>query len=253
MTVIMTTMTTNNLNERPKFFGRRKGRVIHKAKSFLLDNFLPRILINAEPKKDIAECFATPKQRYCLEIGFGDGDHLAALSQRMPDTGFIGVEVYRNGVAQLLSLLTGKKEGRPEDLSGEVDICAGRVDNVRVFDDDVRLLFAALPDASFDKIYLLFPDPWPKSRHAERRFINPDNLRELARLLKRGGILQVATDHPIYKRWTLETMRANGDFRWTAKTSDDWRNPPDDWADTKYQRKALREGRRPVFFEFERI
>lgn len=246
-------MTTNSLSEKPKFFGRRKGRVIHKAKSFLLDNFLPLILLNDKPRKSVAECFSTPMQRYCLEIGFGDGDHLAALAKRMPDTGFIGVEVYRNGVAQLLSLLTGVREGRQEDLAGKIGLEKGRVDNVRVFDDDVRLLFSSLPDASFDKIYLLFPDPWPKSRHAERRFINPDNLKELARLLKHGGILQVATDHPIYKRWTLETMRGNLDFKWTAKTSDDWRNPPADWAETKYQRKAIREGRRPVFFEFERV
>ena len=241
------------MNEKPKFFGRRKGRVIHKAKSFLLDNFLPRILLNAEKKFAPAECFTTPKQRYCLEIGFGDGDHLATLSQRQPDTGFIGVEVYRNGVAHLLSLMTGLKEGNENDLAQDIKLLPDRTDNVRIFDDDVRLLFAALPDASFDKIYLLFPDPWPKNRHAERRFINPDNLRELARLLKKGGILQVATDHPIYKKWTLDVMHKNSDFRWTAKCSDDWRNPPADWAETKYQRKAVREGRRPVFFEFERV
>ena len=249
----MPMMTTNNLNSKPKFFGRRKGRVIHKAKSFLLESFLPRILVDTTPKNNIADCFGEPKQKYCLEIGFGDGDHLAALAKREHNTGFIGVEVYRNGVAQLLSLLTGIKDGNASDLAQEIGLTEGRVDNVRVFDDDVRLLFAALPDASFDKIYLLFPDPWPKSRHAERRFINSDNLREIARLLKRGGVFQVATDHPIYKRWTLEQLRTNPDFKWTAKGSDDWRNPPADWAETKYQRKALREGRRPVFFEFERL
>ncbi|MBR1826066.1 MAG: tRNA (guanosine(46)-N7)-methyltransferase TrmB [Alphaproteobacteria bacterium] len=249
----MSVTTMMNNSEKPKFFGRRKGRVIHKAKSFLLDNFLPCILLSAEPKADLAECFGGVKKKYCLEIGFGDGDHLAALAKREPNCGFIGVEVYRNGVAQLLSLLTGLKEGNSDDLAQEIKLADGRADNVRVFDDDVRLLFAALPDESFDKIYLLFPDPWPKNRHAERRFINPDNLKEMARLLKKGGILQVATDHPVYKRWTLETMRNNTDFKWTAKTSDDWRNPPADWAETKYQRKAVREGRRPVFFEFERL
>jgi tRNA (guanine-N7-)-methyltransferase len=242
-----------DLKEKPKFFGRRQGRIIHKAKSFLLDNFLPRILINTDKKTDLEHCFKEPKTSYALEIGFGDGDHLAVISQRQPNTGFIGVEVYRNGVANLLSLLTGLKDGREEDLSQEIKLLPERVDNVRVYNDDVRLLFAALPDACFDKIYLLFPDPWPKNRHAERRFINPDNLKELARLLKKGGILQVATDHPVYKKWTLDTMAKNTDFKWTAKTSDDWRYPPADWAETKYQRKAVREGRRPVFFEFERI
>ena len=243
----------NKQNEKPKFFGRRQGRVIHKAKSFLLDNFLPRVRIDSNKKINPEKCFEETKKGYALEIGFGDGDHLAALSARMPEIGFFGVEVYKNGVANLLSLLTGLKDGREEDLAKEITLLPDRVDNVRIYDDDVRLLFASLPDACFDKIYLLFPDPWPKSRHANRRFINPDNLREIARLLKKGGIFQVATDHPVYKRWTLETMRSNPDFKWTAKTSDDWRNPPADWAETKYQRKAVREGRRPVFFEFERI
>ena len=115
------------------------------------------------------------------------------------------------------------------------------------------MLFAAFPDNSFDKIYLLFPDPWPKKKHANRRFVNPDNLQELARLLKKGGILQIATDHPVYKSWVLHTMAKDSNFRWTAQCSDDWRNPPADWFETKYQRKALREGRRPVFFEYQRL
>ena len=237
----------------PKFFGRRQGRTIRKAKSFLLDSFLPGIRVEAKQNTDPRFVFAEQKQKYCLEIGFGDGEHLAVLSQRFPDCGFIGAEVYKNGVANLLTLMTGLRDGTPEMLKHEAALLPNRVDNVRVFDDDVRLLFDSFADASFDKIYLLFPDPWPKSRHADRRFINPDNLRHLARILKKGGILQIATDHQVYKRWVLEQMRDCPHFRWTAKTSDDWRNPPADWCETKYQRKALREGRRPVFFEFERI
>lgn len=238
---------------KPKFFGRRKGRTIRKAKSFLLEDFLPQILIKPQDNLKIESCFSEPKQKYCLEIGFGDGDHLAGIAKSQPDAGFIGVEVYKNGVANLLSLLTGVKEGNESDLASEVRLTEGRVDNVRVFDDDVRLLFSSLPAASFDKIFLLFPDPWPKKKHASRRFINPENLRELARILKKGGILQVATDHHVYKCWTLETMAQCKDFRWTAKTSDDWRKEPADWFETKYQRKAIREGRRPVFLEYERI
>lgn len=241
------------MQDKPKFFGRRKGRVIRKAKSFLLENFLPRVRIGAEEKLNLSACFPEAKQGYCLEIGFGDGEHLAALSQEMPEYGFVGVEVYQNGVANLLTLMTGIKDGREEDLAAEVKLLSQRVDNVRVYDDDVRLLFGALPDEVFDKIYLLFPDPWPKTKHAGRRFINPDNLKVLARVLKKGGILQVATDHPVYKRWTLETMHKCSDFEWTAKSSDDWRYPPQDWHETKYQRKAVREGRRPVFFEFRRV
>ncbi|MBQ9034685.1 MAG: tRNA (guanosine(46)-N7)-methyltransferase TrmB [Alphaproteobacteria bacterium] len=245
----------NNSNAeaaKPKFFGRRKGRVIRKAKSFLLENFLPKIKLPANKIANIAKCFNSPYNRYCLEIGFGDGEHLAAIAATAADTGFIGVEVYKNGVANLLSLLTGIKEGNDCPADADVSISANRTDNVRIFDDDVRLLFASLPDSSFDKIYLLFPDPWPKKKHSGRRFINSDNLRELARLLKKGGILQIATDHQVYKRWVLEQMRENKDFVWLAKCSNDWRMPPADWHETKYQRKAIREGRKPVFFEYQR-
>lgn len=241
-------------DEKPKFFGRRKGRTIRKAKSFLLDNFLPKVRIEPTAGLFLPSCFTRPEiRRYALEIGFGDGAHLAALAQSRPDTGFIGVEVYKNGVANLLSLMTGLKDGDAENLSQEIVLEKGRTDNIRIYDDDVRLLFASLPDACFDKIYLLFPDPWPKKKHADRRFVNPHNLTELARLLKKGGILQIATDHPVYKSWVLHTMAQNKDFIWTAKCSDDWRNPPADWFETKYQRKAVKEGRRPVFFEYQRI
>lgn len=235
----------------PKFFGRRKGRTIRKAKSFLLENFLPRVRLENR-NLDLASCFAEPKKGYYLEIGFGDGEHLEALSAKMPEYGFIGVEVYKNGVANFLSLMTGLKDGDADSLSEMIALRPGRTDNVRIYDDDVRLLFEALPDASFDKVFLLFPDPWPKSKHAGRRFINPDNINQLARIIKSGGILQVATDHPVYKRWTLDSMHNNQYFDWTAKCSDDWRYPPLDWHETKYQRKAIREGRRPVFFEFRR-
>ncbi|MBQ7660379.1 MAG: tRNA (guanosine(46)-N7)-methyltransferase TrmB [Alphaproteobacteria bacterium] len=234
----------------PKFFGRRKGRTIRKAKSFLLENFLNKVRLSPDTTFDVQKMFGKPVQKVFLEIGFGDGEHLAELSCKMKDVGFVGVEVFQNGVANLLSLITGVKDG--QNLSEDIAVLSERADNVRIFDDDVRLLFKAIPDGFFDKIYLLFPDPWPKKRHENRRFVNPDNLKELSRILKKGGILQIATDHPIYKRHVLRTMRANKDFVWTAKTSADWRNPPQDWFETKYQRKALREGRRPVFFEYEK-
>ena len=238
---------------KPKFYGRRQGRTIRRAKTFLLEHFLPTVRLDVYKAGELIQCFPEKKQKYCLEIGFGDGEHLAALALDNPDIGYVGVEVFKNGVANLLSLLTGLKEGTDADLQQDIHLADGRVDNIRVFDDDVRLLFSALPEGIFDKVYLLFPDPWPKSRHANRRFVNPENLQHLARIIKKDGILQIATDHPIYKKWVLETMHGREDFVWTAKTSADWRNPPHDWHETKYQRKALREGRRPVFFEFKRI
>ena len=168
-----------------------------------------------------------------------------------PQSGYVGVEVFQNGVANLLTLISGIKEG--EHLPESIDVHDFKVQNVRVFDDDVRLLFKALPDDFFDKIYLLFPDPWPKKKHAGRRFVNPENLKEIKRILKSGGIFRIATDHPVYKRHVLRTMHEDVNFVWTAKCGDDWRKEPSDWVKTKYQQKAIREGRRPVFFDYKKI
>ncbi len=249
----MQNFNQNEQNEKPKFFGRRKGRTIHKAKSFLLEKFLPRIKLDISSEDVLNDSFFNPQKRKALEIGFGDGSHLSAIAKSQPDTNFIGVEVYKNGVANLLSLLTGVTEGQAGNLSENIQLENGRTDNVRVYDDDARILFSKLPDQCFDKIYLLFPDPWPKKKHENRRFINLENLKELARLLKKNGILQIATDHAVYKKWVLQIMSKDANFAWTAKCSDDWRNPPTDWFETKYQHKAIREGRKPVFFEYKRV
>lgn len=237
-------------NNAPKFFGRRKGRTIHCAKTTLLQKFLPQIRIS--PNTEISQnMFGAPVQKVYLEIGFGNGEHLAGQALKNPEVGFIGAEVFQNGVANLLSLITGIKI--KDELPETITLSPERVDNIRVFDDDMRLLFARIPDNFLDKVFVLFPDPWPKKRHASRRFINPDNLREIARCLKTGGILRVATDHKVYKHWTLHQMHDCPSFRWTARCGNDWKHEPADWVQTKYQRKALREGRRPVFLDYEKI
>lgn len=241
----------NQIPDVPKFFGRRKGRVVRKAKQFLLDNMLPQMRVTPETVFDAKCLFGEAKQEICLEIGFGDGQHLYGQALKNPQNGYIGVEVFQNGVANLLTLISGLKEG--DNLPESVDVHDYAVQNIRVFDDDVRLLFKALPDDFFDKIYLLFPDPWPKKKHAGRRFVNPDNLKEIKRILKSGGIFRIATDHPVYKRHVLRTMHQNADFVWTAKCGDDWRKEPVDWVRTKYQQKAIREGRRPVFFDYKKL
>lgn len=235
----------------PKFFGRRQGRRIRKAKTSLLERFLPELQINQNTVFKTDSLFGAPVKSVCLEIGFGNGEHIAGQALNNPDTGFIGAEVFKNGVANLLSLLTGIKEG--SDLPEKITLLPDRVDNIRIYDDDIRLLFARLPDNFLDKVFLLFPDPWPKKRHAPRRFVNPDNLKEIARILKPGGLFRVATDHPVYKSWTLRQMRQNQDFRWTAACGNDWKHAPADWVETKYQRKAINEGRRPVFLDFKRL
>ena len=238
-------------NNQPKFFGRRKGRVIRKTKSTLLESFLPLIKIDESTVFDKKTMFGKPVEKINLEIGFGDGVHLAGQALNYPDVGFIGIEVFKNGVANLLTLITGIKDGK--DLPDKIKLLDNREDNIRVFDDDARLLFDKIPDGFVDRVFLLFPDPWPKKRHASRRFVNEDNLKALARIIKKGGILRIATDHKVYKSWTLRTMHNCPDFKWTAKTSADWRNEPADWVKTKYQQKAIREGRKPVFFEYERV
>ncbi|MBO5442783.1 MAG: tRNA (guanosine(46)-N7)-methyltransferase TrmB [Alphaproteobacteria bacterium] len=239
------------LSDKPKFFGRRKGRTIRKAKSTLLEAFLPTIKITPETNFNKQTLFVRPVEKVFLEIGFGNGEHLAGQALNNPETGFIGAEVFQNGVANLLTLITGIKEG--DNLPEKITLLPGRNDNIRVWDDDVRLLFSKIPDNFVDKVFVLFPDPWPKKRHASRRFINPDNLKEIARILKKDGILRVATDHKVYKGWTLRQMAADKNFVWTAKCGNDWKHEPSDWVQTKYQRKAIREGRRPVFLDYKRV
>ena len=239
--------------QKPKFFGRRKGRVIRKAKQTLTEKFLPKICLDIEDVDEInpQKLFSFSPEKMFLEIGFGNGEHIAGQALKNPKIGFVGVEVFQNGVANLLSLITGVKQG--DNLPDEFTLEKGREDNIRVYADDVRLLLPKLPANSFDKIFVLFPDPWPKKKHASRRFINQENLKELTRILKKGGILRVATDHKVYKKWALRQLCECKSLVWTAKCSDDWRKVPADHVETKYQRKAIAEGRRPVFFDFMKI
>lgn len=244
-------MPLNTNLETPKFYGRRQGRRIRKAKSTLLEAFLPKLSISNNQKLSKDSLFSYPVKQICLEIGFGNGEHLAGQALRNPENGYIGAEVFKNGVANLLSIITGIKEG--DNLPEKIELLPEYKDNIRIFSDDIRLLFKQIPDNFLDKIFVLFPDPWPKKRHADRRFINQENLKEISRILKKGGILRVATDHKIYKGWTLRQLHENPNFRWTARCGNDWKHEPRDWVQTKYQRKAIREGRRAVFLDFERL
>ena len=171
-----------------------------------------------------------------LEIGFGGGEHLAWQAARNPDATLIGCEVYRNGIAALLAQID--REG---------------LANIRIWPEDARDLLDRLPDASIDRAFLLFPDPWPKTRHAERRFVAGTNLDALARILKPGAALRVATDDPVYLRWTLELLPVHPAFRWQVAGPADWRQRPTDWPATRYERKALAAGRKPAYLRFSRI
>ena len=176
-----------------------------------------------------------PPGPFWLEIGFGAGEHLAWQAEAHPEATIIGCEVYRNGIAGLL----GQVERR-------------KLANVRVWPEDARDLIDRLPGRSVGRVFLLFPDPWPKARHAERRFIGPANLAGLARIMVPGAELRVATDDPTYLAWTLAQVPAHPAFRWLAEGPEDWRRRPPDWPPTRYEQKARAAGRSPAFLCFRR-
>lgn len=169
-----------------------------------------------------------------LEVGFGSGEHLVHQAQANPDVAIIGCEPFINGVATLVR-----------------EIRQAQLENVSVHPDDVRDLFDVLPDACLSKAFLLYPDPWPKSRHHRRRFVTAGYLTALARVLKPGAEFRVATDIPDYVRQTLEEVPRHG-FEWRAEKAADWRRPWADWISTRYEQKALREGRTPHYLTFRR-
>ncbi|MGE4527616.1 MAG: tRNA (guanosine(46)-N(7))-methyltransferase TrmB [Rhodospirillaceae bacterium] len=221
----------------PHFFGRRKGKALRPGRARLMETLLPRLAVPQEgPPLDPASLFARPVSAFWLEIGFGGGEHLAGQAASHPETGILGCEVFLNGVARLLSLI----DGAPAE------------DTVRICHGDARILMPRLPDACLDRAFVLFPDPWPKLRHAKRRFIGPDNLPELARLLKDGAELRVASDDMTYIRWAIAHLMNSPDFAWTAETPQDWLGRPEDWVPTRYEQKALKQGRTPIVLRFVR-
>jgi tRNA (guanine-N7-)-methyltransferase len=219
------------------FFGRRKGHKLRSAQAGHMADLLPRLRI--DPARDLAHpetLFPRPVREIWLEIGFGGGEHLAARAGENREIGFIGCEPFVNGMAKLLSAI--ETEG---------------LDNVRLHDGDALAVIEALPDASMSRIYLLYPDPWPKRRHHKRRFVSDEMLARLARILRPGGTFCFASDIDHYVGWTLARALRSPAFRWTAERPDDWRRPYPGWPGTRYEAKALREGRVPSYLTFERV
>lgn len=223
-------MTHENKENSPlRSFGRRKGRNLRPTKQSLFDTLLPKLqisLLEAQSKK--------PESSIWLEIGFGGGEHLAHLAELHPEVQFIGCEPYINGIAGLLSHIDEHK-----------------LKNIRIYSDDARDLVAALPDESLERVFVLYPDPWPKTRHNKRRIISSEFLDALARVMKAGAELRLATDSADYATWMLERLLANKNFQWTAKTCDDWLNPPSEWISTRYEQKAL--AGRPTYLSFKNL
>lgn len=216
-------------------FGRRKGKTLRTHHRALMDNDLPRLEISPDDLRvRFAELFGSYNDLW-LEVGFGGGEHLAHDAQSHGDTGFIGCEPFQNGVAKLLALI--------EEL---------KLANVRVFPGDARAIVDALPAQSLGRVNILYPDPWPKTRQKKRRFVSDENLLALARVMKPGAQLRFATDIDDYSAWTLCRIRRSPHFDWPARSDADWLTPWEGWPSTRYEAKALREGRNPVYLTFVR-
>lgn len=217
-----------------RLFGRRKGRPLRTGQSALMDELLPRLKV-ALPEGGRLDPFALfdpMPDALRLEIGFGGGEHLAAQAASNPSVGFFGCEPFVNGVAKLLGQIEA------QDLK-----------NVRIHPDDARDLLDALPDGALDTVFVLFADPWPKKRHAERRFIGKENLDRLARVLKVGGQLRLATDVVGLAQWEREQTNAHKSFACIY----DGPEAPADWVPTRYEQKGKAAGREPVYMIYRRV
>lgn len=222
-----------------RLYGRRLGRPLRKTQSALIETLLPRIAIPepAEGTRIVPSALFSPApSSVWLEIGFGGGEHLATLAAARPETGFIGCEPFRNGVAKLLG-----------------EVARFDLNNVRILEGDGRTLLLALPERSIGRAFVLFPDPWRKARHQRRRIIQKEILDELARVLEDGAELRIATDHIDYLRWILERVTVHPAFEWLVEGPDDWRKRPADWPQTRYEAKAIKAGRVPTFLRLRRL
>jgi tRNA (guanine-N7-)-methyltransferase len=218
-------------------FGRRRGRKISARQQSLVDVDLPTLRLDLKSDADGALRTAFPQAREVwLEIGFGGGEHLLAQARAHPHVGLIGCEPYQDGVVKVLTA-----------------IAAERLSNIRLWDDDARDVLRWLRPASVARAFVLFPDPWPKRKHQKRRLVNQSTLALLARVMKPGGELRIATDIPDYLRSTFIAFHALPEaFSWSAESPADWRQRSPDWPSTKYEAKANREGRRSTFLRFMR-
>lgn len=194
-----------------------------------------KIDIDQPAPADIASLFEFAPQAVHLEIGFGGGEHLLAHALRETQTGFIGVEPFVNSMAKFLA-----------------NAAESNVGNVRVYDDDATQLLDWLPDDCLDGLDLLYPDPWHKKKHWKRRFVSPQNLDRFARVMKSGTLFRFASDIESYINWTLQHIHAHPDFDWVVTDAEDWRTPYAHWPGTRYEAKALREGRTPCYLTFVR-
>ena len=227
-------MTDTPDRRRRMLYGRRKGPALSAHQESLRETLLPLLALHIAPGADPRSYFAPAVADVWLEVGYGAGEHLLWQAQHHPDIGLIGAEPYISGTAKLLSKL--QTDPRP---------------NIRLYEDDARDIIDALPDASIGRFFLLFPDPWPKTRHHKRRFLQMEMLDRLARILKPGAELRFASDDAGYLAFALERLMAHPAFAWTAASQADWKTRPADWPPTRYEAKELHGP--PAFLRFIRL
>ncbi len=216
-------------------FGRIKSRKLSDHKNYLLQEILPKYEISADFFKKNNE-FIKKFDKISFEIGFGFGDFLYQKAKNNKNQLFLGSEPHINGVVNLIDKV-------------EKD----NLENVKISLQDVRILLEKCEDEFFDEFFILFPDPWPKIKHFKRRLINVELLDNfLARIMKKSAKLTIATDHDSYKTWILAEILKSKKFSWQCDSKDSWQNFPDDWVETKYQKKAEKEGRNSVIFNLIR-
>jgi tRNA (guanine-N7-)-methyltransferase len=220
-----------------RLYGRQRTHALRPRQEKLLAITLPRLRFTT-PQTPLASFAFHPAQLW-LEVGFGGGEHARALAAAHPDAALIACEVFDQGMCSMLAALVA--EGREAD--------APLPRNLRIWDDDARILLRTLPQACLDALFLMFPDPWPKARHAKRRFVHPDIAALVATRLKPGAVWRIASDDPTYQAWVLEVMAGQQAFGAAAPVS----VRPATWPPTRYEAKAIAAGRTPLYWEFTRL
>lgn len=219
------------------FFGRRSGKRLHEGQKAIYDATLPDLELKLEAGALDPRALFPDAKTVSLEIGYGGGEHLALEAGRNPGTGYIGCEVFTGGIGKIVQTINEQQ-----------------LKNIRLFTDDAYKLLVTLPDASLDEVFLLYPDPWPKTRHHKRRFVSPTTLAELARVLKPGCPFYFATDIEDYANWTLAHILRAPQFGFAPSHPGSWHEPYPGWVSTRYENKARREGRLVSFyFKFTRV
>lgn len=226
------------MQTRDPLYGRRKGKPLSPRRTDLMATLYPALALDpkTQPPTRIAGLFPLPVADVRIEIGFGGAERLIAEAAANPGAGFIGVEPFLAGMAKAVAAIADPG-----------------LKNVRLFDGDAGRLLDWLPGASLSRVDLFYPDPWPKRRHWKRRFVNPENLDRIARILEPGCLFRFASDIDSYVAWTLIELGKRRDFVWTAEKADDWRLPFPGWTGTRYEAKAIAAGRIPAYLAFRRL